>query len=350
MPETDLDAGVDHTLNGHAAVETYDVPIVESGNEGPLSETGARALLTEWVNAEMTAHEKMSEIMRRRAWEPLGYDNPRDMVMQELKGKLLNRITGKPYQRAHLYRIARAAMLQVAIAAELDIEPGDIHISERQLRNVKADDEPGVIDQVKNAALEQEDDNGNGERAEYAQQLVDDVLAAEAPSKQSTSEHTSANSEEPHTGDAGGGTDEHGDAALGVADSESPTVAPDETPTAADSSWNDANSNDANPPQKAGVGGTDGTADMAAALAGVMEFDAFRKILATIGELDASLPSVTHVQEKLPEFVDNCLPEELAEFRGQLEQAQSVLTSAPAAVDAMTAVIRVVDEADDEDM
>ncbi len=351
MSETDLDAGVENTLNGHAAVDTYDYPVVESGNEGPLSEDGARALLTEWVNAEMTAHEKMSEIMRRRAWEPLGYDNPRDMVTKELKGKLINRLTGKPYQRAHLYRIARAAMLQVAIAAELGIEPGDIHISERQLRNVKSDDEAHVVDQVKDAALEKDNEDETGDRADYAQQLVDDVLASEAQSKQPATENTGAASAE-HIGTSDSDTStENSPADFDVADPGDTTAAAAETHTAApESSWIDGTSGGepANPAQA--PGSTDGVADMAAALAGVQEFDAFRKTLTTIGELDTSLPSVPYVQDKLPEFVDNCLPEELSEFRSQLEKAQNVLTNAPAAVDAMAAVLQVVDEVEDDDL
>ena len=63
--------------------------------DGPCTEPEARALVHKAASAAVQFEDAMREIFRRRAWEPLGYSNPQDLILGEFKDSLQNPRTGK---------------------------------------------------------------------------------------------------------------------------------------------------------------------------------------------------------------------------------------------------------------
>ncbi|KIM16465.1 hypothetical protein QV65_13825 [Rhodococcus erythropolis] len=104
-------------------VDTIDDRDVVDPNAGPCTEEEARQLVREVAEAAVRFEDAMQQIFRRRAWEPLGYDNPQDLILGEFKdGGLTNPRTGKPYGRARIYRMARTARFFHEVASRAGVD------------------------------------------------------------------------------------------------------------------------------------------------------------------------------------------------------------------------------------
>lgn len=165
--DNDVDAEVHEgaVLDGGGTVAaTGDAAEVEV-----CSEAEARELLDRARQAIETLDQTMTQIVRRRAWIPLGYDNPQQFWIREFG-------PGSGYSRQHLYRTARVLSLLYGLTERLGDDAAALDITERSLRALPAgkggDDE--LIDQIA-SAVEQ---LGDGATPDSIQQAVDETLLA----------------------------------------------------------------------------------------------------------------------------------------------------------------------------
>ncbi|MFI5749093.1 hypothetical protein ACIBBE_24875 [Streptomyces sp. NPDC051644] len=103
----------------------------------------------------------MTEIVRVRAWEPLGYRDPREYVLKEFTQS----------SRAHRYRLARFAAFAHQLTERLGDEALELQLTERALRQVAPDRDAEVIN-----ALESRLADAHG--PEEANEAVNETLRA----------------------------------------------------------------------------------------------------------------------------------------------------------------------------
>lgn len=107
--------------------------------------------------------EAMTEILRRRAWEPLGYDDPITFWKKEFA-------PAKGLSRNHVYRTARVLAVLYGLSARIGDSALTIDITERHLRELALAQHESFMDAV------EEEVNGlpEGERSEDDLQRVFD--------------------------------------------------------------------------------------------------------------------------------------------------------------------------------
>ncbi|NLE82745.1 MAG: hypothetical protein GX610_24860, partial [Rhodococcus sp.] len=163
-----------------AAVGDIDVldPDIRSADEGPCSPEEARALIGKAIDAADTFQSTMRELFRRRAHEALGYPTPREMLLGEFKGSLINPRTGAPYGDSHVHRMARVAWLTWAVAERTGIDMTELDIPERPLREISQGvDRVGDRDLVDRIADRVEEvSRGKRATADDVSGVIDDVV------------------------------------------------------------------------------------------------------------------------------------------------------------------------------
>jgi hypothetical protein len=113
----------------------------------------AEQLVADAVSHANGLLDNMHDIYRRKAWIPLGFHTVGDLMKSPMIAeKILNPMTGAPYSRQHLHRIATAANLQNAIAVAAGVDIADITVDEKKLRELKAagvaDVERDVVEEI----------------------------------------------------------------------------------------------------------------------------------------------------------------------------------------------------------
>lgn len=165
------------------SVDTTDVAVLDAVDGVTCSREEAEQLVTDAVKHANGLLENIHEIYQRRAWIPLGYRTVGDLLKSPMIAtKVLNPVTGSPYTRQHLHRIATAVNLQAAIAEAAHIDIADIAVDEKRLRELRAsgvadaqhDITEEIADRVANSA-----DPDAGLSAEEAQGIADRRLAGE---------------------------------------------------------------------------------------------------------------------------------------------------------------------------
>lgn len=98
----------------------------------PCTAEEARSLVDRARSAITTISETMDAILRRRAWIPLGYDNPSDFWVKEFGPSSEN----PAFSRSHVYRTARILGIIYGIQTRLNDADLSVAISEYALRSL----------------------------------------------------------------------------------------------------------------------------------------------------------------------------------------------------------------------
>lgn len=348
------DSDVDDAMNAVLGTSTATVDrrpaaeVAEPG-QGPCSKPEAEELVERAIAAAETFYDTIVEIIRRQAWVPLGYANPRDLMLRSLGGTAVNPSTGKPYSRSHVHRMARVSWMLWAISDRTGVDPGDLEIPERTLREL-----------------------GGGMSADL--ELVDtisDRVAASIADKDASPDDVqdvlnSALSEA--SAERGGGEGRNSSGAAGGDDEDFDSPFPESRPTGGagvgetdddfdDSDPDDEDSGTAGPSSPAldAFGSFDdgddfGDEDSAPvinasdALSQMRANANYVQHLQDIREIGGHLPDVIAVQKELPQFLDIVDDDELDELKELLKQTRSIVDRAQKAKEAIDAVIAAADE------
>lgn len=321
--------------------------VAEPG-QGPCSQPEAEELVERAIAAAESFYDTVVEIIRRQAWVPLGYASPRDLMLRRLGGTTVNPSTGKPYSRSHVHRMARVSWMLWAISDRTGVDPGDLQIPERTLRELgggtNADLE--LVDTISDrVALSIADKDAS---PDDVQEVLDSALS-EATGDRGGGEGRTAGG-----GDTGG--DEE------TFDSPPPGPRPDTRAGGEDEGFDDpeANDEDAAPaaqssPALDAFGSFDDDADFGAedsapvinasdALSQMRANANYVQHLQDIQEVGGHLPEVTAVEKELPQFLDIVDDDELDEFKALIEQTRNFVDRAQKAREAMDAVLAAVDD------
>lgn len=197
------DAALDEVLSGTPAVDqpTEDTGVSEPDTPEPLdagtiidpdrSDTAevctvdeARELVDKARAAIVTVDEVMGEIIRRRAWIAMGYDEPREFWIKEFGPDADH----PAYGRAQVYRTARVLTVIYAIQQRVGDPDLALSVSEYALRQIPAGKD-GINDEVLVEAIGRAvDDLPEDATGRDVQDIVNDKIklarekhAAEAP-------------------------------------------------------------------------------------------------------------------------------------------------------------------------
>ncbi|MFE3629446.1 hypothetical protein [Streptomyces goshikiensis] len=129
-----IPAGPDHQQQTQPGV-LHGVIVDDPGT--PCTPEYARELTTKAAQLADQLDDTMQEIVRVKAWVPLGYRDPRQYVLAEFTQS----------SRSHRYRLARFAAFAHGMSERLGDEALELQITERALREVPQ----GRDDQVLNA-------------------------------------------------------------------------------------------------------------------------------------------------------------------------------------------------------
>ncbi|UTM40081.1 hypothetical protein MX572_25890 (plasmid) [Rhodococcus pyridinivorans] len=358
MSVTDeIDAAVAAAAGGLDVLD----PDVRSASEGPCSPEEARALISKAIDAADTFQSTMRELFRRRAHEALGYPTPREMLLGEFKGSLINPRTGAPYGDSHVHRMARVAWLTWAVAERTGVDMTELAIPERPLREISPGvDRAGDRDLVDRIA-DRVADVARSKRAtaDDVSEVIDEVIneaAGRTPRRERDPDDTRPEVPEgnftsiqgegefggravsPRNGSKTGFDDDvdgdYDDGAPGRPAGSGRV--PAGTGGAAADAFGDPS--DFVPPTPPGM--ADGALlDMGAAMAALREHGDFVRTLEDINAIGERLPTVTAVRDKLPDFLDAVDDSELHSFKQQLVAAREFIDNAIEAKRAVDAVL-----------
>ncbi len=333
-----------------SAIDTIDDHDVVDPNAGPCTEKEARELVREVAEAAVRFEDAMQQIFRRRAWEPLGYDNPQDLILGEFKdGGLINPRTGKPYGRAHIYRMARTALFLHEVSSRTGVDATELDVAEKALRAARENgvDDVTMLTQIENRVIAAAD-SGEQPDSEAVQEIVESVIAEAAgrapapPAAEAT----------PST-DFAGAPDTDGPAPApqvpsgadgdvpAASEGDDPTDWPNTDPHHERDTGIDVNVDDpfgAFGAQPTGSMAPDGGQSWAETLARTDDFIRFTDTLRLINEMGRKLPEVSQVAEKLPEFLDACDDSELTAFSEALDDVDMLLREIPQIREAIRAI------------
>lgn len=130
------DAAVDEVLDESAVegVVVGDEMVAAASDNTVIACTAeeAKSLVERARAAISELHTTMTEIIRRRAWEPLGYDEPRSFWIAEFGPSSEN----PAMQKSQLYRTARVVAILYQLSETLGDDALAVNISERALRAI----------------------------------------------------------------------------------------------------------------------------------------------------------------------------------------------------------------------
>lgn len=320
---------------------------IVTGDAGPCTPDEARELVERAAHAAVTFEDAMREIFRRRAWEPLDYANPHDLILGEFRGNggLVNPRTGKPYGRAHLYRMARTALFLFELGERTQIDAGDIDIAEKALRAARRN---GVDDDELLSEIEQrvKAESVNGPPSpDRVQKIADEVTAKAAGRRSDTpgeevSENTSASDGGRQAPVTGGDTD--------TTDWPNTDPHPESGSASAEAADADDDPFDAFGDQESGSMAPRGGQMWDDAVAEASRFTDFTKVLKQVVTVRDAFPSLSEIEDELPEFLDACDDSELDAFSELLDDVDMLLVDLPKAREAIQSIQHAAAERADE--
>lgn len=331
------------------AVERRPSAEVAEPGQGPCSKSEAEELVERAIAAAETFYDTIVEIIRRQAWVPLGYANPRDLMLKSLGGTAVNPTTGKPYSRSHVHRMARVSWMLWAISDRTGVDPGDLEIPERTLRELgggtSADLE--LVDTISDrvaASIADKDASPDD-----VQDVLDSALS-EAVGGRSGGEGRTAGG-----GNAGGGEDDFDspfpgsrpDAGAGFGaggDEDFDDSDPDDEDASAGSSSPALDAFGSFDDEGFGDENSAPVVDHSDALAKMRANANYVQHLQDIREAGKHLPDVIAVQKELPQFLDIVDDDELEELKELIEQTRSFVDRAQKAREAMDAVLAAAND------
>lgn len=341
------DTAVDDAMNEvlgtstETAVNRPFSEVAEPG-QGPCTEAEAHELVDRAIAAAETFYDTIAEIVRRQAWVPLGHASPRELMKTALGG-VSNPRTGKPYSRAHVHRMARVAWLVWAISERTGLEPGDLKIPERTLREFGGgiDGDIKFVDEVSdriNLALNDKDASPDD-----VQDILESALS-EGAAEQARGEGRTTGEGGGFDGDFDSSFPDPGPGAVGAGSGGGESF--DEDFDGTDLDERAAGSGQSASPARDAFedGGEFGdennvpTINDSEALARMRANDIYIQHLQDIKEVGQHLPAVEAASKELPEFLDPLDDDELEELvdllkatRGFIQRVESTMS----AIDAM---------------
>lgn len=337
MAETDqaADAALADVLSDPAPVsdrtEGEPLPDQASSREMLCSEDDARALVDEVKAALAQFDSSMQRIVELRAWEPLGYANPRDFVMSEF-GPRPGSDEDHRVSRQHAYRLARLAMFMYGLSVRL----GDgvaFDLSERALRSLPQGldgaNDLVVLDRVQQR-WEQAQESGEDVTEESAQQILDEELSK---ARQQITEHgaldglVDTDDEAPddlYDDDLDGDTDDSGPARSG----QQPPASSDPFESGLDATDGPVGESDGDTPKQASASHLDDEGAFAAPSASADAMEQSQRLNALL----RGLQSISEVAEHLPQIVEYASPDEMdrlvAEGQIAVDVARKIVAAA----------------------
>ncbi|MFL0579482.1 hypothetical protein [Dietzia sp. 179-F 9C3 NHS] len=347
---SDVDDAMNAVLGPGEEVSPRPAGEVAAPGEGPCSEAEAEQLVERAINAAETFYDTVVEIIRRQAWVPLGYANPRDLMLRRLGGTTVNPVTGKPYSRSHVHRMARVSWMLWAISDRTGVDPGDLTIPERTLRELGGgmSGDLQLVDTISDrvaAAIHDKDAS-----PDTVQDVIDSALSDAAGGSSSTVD-VSNNDEfdevdgrpDDHSASDGGsgslrdgrGGEATGSDTFDAGDDDEPDAPPTPLTPAIDAFDVDGGFDDEDAAPI--INASDALSQMRANAN-------YTRHLQDIKEIAGHLPEVTAVEKQLPQFLDIVDDDELDEFKELLEQTRSFVDRAQKAKEAIDAVIAATDD------
>lgn len=177
LAETDESANPapDEGTSPAAPPQDGTVEATTATSEPLCDEDQARDLVSQVRSALEQFDNAIQAIIRLRAWEPLGYDNPRDFVLAEF-GPTDDPDASGRVSRVHAYRLARLAMFMYGLSTRIGDEAAAVELSERALRSLPSgtggENDLEVLERVESRVA----DLGHDPSPDEAQQLLDEEL------------------------------------------------------------------------------------------------------------------------------------------------------------------------------
>lgn len=325
----------------------HDTTLAEK-DDGPCSIAEAEALVERAIQAAETFYDTIHEIIRRQAWVPLGYPNPAELMLRKLGDTTINPVTGKPYSRAHVHRMSRVAWMLWAISSRTGVDPGDLTIPEKTLRDLPggAKGDPALVNLIERRVTEAARD---GNASPDNVQDVIDTTVAEAINGADDDDFVDSRGGPLQSLQAdglseGSGGDRQGRASSPRGDGFGDDF--DEDDEGADG----GTGGPATPAQDAFSDGYDDfdeddapDTDANVTLKRMRDSMGFMKNLDDIDQIGQKLPEVANVKSKLPEFLDIIDDEELETFKAKLVNCHTVLERLSQAMEAIDATVEEVD-------
>lgn len=348
LPSTPEDAGPAPAEDPTPTPARNDHASLAANDDGPCSVEEAEALVERAIKAAETFYDTIHEIIRRQAWVPLGYPNPAELLLRKLGNTTVNPKTGKPYSRAHVHRMARVAWMLWAISSRTGVDPGDLSIPEKTLRDLPGGtkEDPALVDlierRVADAALD-----GNAS-PDNVQDVIDTTVA----------EAINGFDDDDFVDDRGGplqsirsdGQSEGGGEAKPERGSSARSDVFDEDDYEDDDGPSEDAGELATPAYDAFTDGDEDfdeddapITDAASALSQMRSSANFIRTLDDIDQIGQSLPEVASVKSKLPQFLDIIDDDELDQFKSKLVNCRTVLERLAQAMEAIDATVEEVD-------
>lgn len=299
----------------------------------------AEELIDTVVGSANTFIDGMNAILRERAWEPLGYSNPGELVRERIMGRLVNPTTGRPFARSYVFNAIRDVMLRWQLGEELGLDAADIDIPMSVLRALPAgqggEKDMQVLSKVKDRVAERAAD---GEVDLAAVQDAVDAVLTEASGKpvgglKPAGPTMGAPSEFIYDGsgaaDAEPGGRDTTDVAEPAPEGDTDNQAPKPRPRPADLAPADEQS-------------------MTEVLKELRKYEAWAAVVRQCAEVGELIPPISKINAELPGFIDSCDDVDLAHLAEQVTGAKQALAEAQSAVDTLsTAFAEVTDRRTD---
>jgi hypothetical protein len=146
----------------------------------PCTPEYARTLTERALHLADELDNTMTEIVRVKAWEPLGYRDPREYVLKEFTQS----------SRAHRYRLARFAAFAHQLTERLGDDALELQLTERALRQISPSRDAEVINALESRLAE-------AESPEEANEAVNETLRAHSRNAPAPDEDMWAGEDEP---------------------------------------------------------------------------------------------------------------------------------------------------------
>lgn len=108
--------------------KTADSSVVAS-TCGPMTTEQAEKLVGKAIRAASTFADVMRQLLEGRAWQALGYSNPRDMIRARFTGKLVNPHSGQPYDPRSIQRLANSVWVLWSLTELTGLEPSELTVT-----------------------------------------------------------------------------------------------------------------------------------------------------------------------------------------------------------------------------
>lgn len=298
--------------------------------QGPCTVSEARDLLRSAADAADTFATIVTTILRRKAWEPLGYSSPQEMLQSEITGgKLLNPTTNKPYSRAHIYRLISTATAVLEIERRTGVEPDLLNLSPKLLQQARTNgvDPTEVIAEIESTVS----DRGVVDVIEV--QEIADAAFKRAAGQDPTSdtEPSSDESSTPHTPALSGRRTPEDNSPLS-SDTE------DTAPTDDDQSDRPETTDTAQ--QQSGDVQLPSDEDVAMA----NRFVEFLTFVRAYNSVSVKLPKLLWIQEQLPDILDHADETEQDELVEELDDLHDTLSNLPNLLKAINEIVAASNE------